>query len=292
MPSNYEIGTGLSEQEFKVASFWVKNRLLLRQIGYGSLIGVSVLLWGFVLWSLLDAFAISWPREERIGRVITSNQLTIESLRAVAPDPIQSSEVSVFTATEGRRDMLVEITNPNDMWAARFTYRFNLGGELTPERTGYVLPNSQRYLTEHGFVPTNAAQTARLAIENIEWLRVTPAQVGDSYENYAARRLDFAFDEITYESGVELGESEIGQTRFIMNNHSPYGYWGVDLTVILYRADRPVGVTTITEREILPGESRNISISWPDNITGVSRTEIRASVDILDPDSFLPTERF
>lgn len=291
MPEKYEIGSGLSEQELQVASFWVEHKLLMRKTGYGALIGVSVLLWGFVLWSLLDAYAISWPREERIPRIINANQLTLEGLRAEAPKPIQSSDVNVFTTTENRKDFLAEITNPNETWAAKFTYRFNLGGTSTQERVGYVLPNSQRYLTELGFAGGNA-QTARLTIDNIEWQRVSPAMVGDSYNDYAAQRIDFTFDDITYENNLALGESSIGQSHFTLNNHSPYGYWAVDLTIILYRADRPVGVTTITEREVKPGETRDITVNWFENITGVSKTEVRASVNILDPSSFLPTEQF
>lgn len=292
MPANHEIGSGLSEQELKVASFWVRNRILLRQIGYGILITICSVLWLFVLWSLLDAYAISYPREERIPRLITSNQVTIESLRTIAPEPIQTSDVNVFDTTGGRKDMLVEITNTNERWAATFTYRFNMGGALTEERESFVLPNSQRYLTELGYTPEAAANTADLIVENVQWVRVSPAKVGESYGQFAERRLDFSFEEITYESDVEFSGQTISQTAFVLNNNAPYGYWEVDLTIILYRADRPVAVTTITERDIKPGESRQLEIHWFDNISGVSRTDIRASVNILDDSAYLPTERF
>ncbi len=292
MPENYQIGSGLSDQELKIASFWVRNKPLFKRIGYGALIGISSALWLFVAWSLLDAYAISYPREARIPRIITSNQVTIESLRTFEPDPIQTSDTNVFDTTDGRKDLLVEITNPNEKWAATFTYRFNIGGALTPERKGFILPMSQSYITELGYTPETNARTAELAVENIEWMRVTPDDVGASYVEFSERRLDFSFDEITYENDLDFNGQKIGQTSFILNNHSPYGYWNTDLTVILYRADRPVGVTTITERELRPGENRPIKINWFDNISGVSKTEIRANVNILDDDNYLSSSRF
>lgn len=292
MPDNYQIGSGLSDQELKLASFWVRNKLILRRVGYGALMAVGGALWLFVLWSLLDAFAISYPREARIPRLISTNQITIESLRSVAPDPIQISSVTVLDTTEGRRDMLVEVTNPNTMWAAEFTYRFNIGGALTPVRQGFILPASQRYLTELGYTPETAARSAELVVEDIRWQRLSPNQVGANYTAFAERRLDFTFSEITYQSNVEFNGSSIGQSSFVLNNNAAYGYWDVDVTVILYRADRPVGVTTIREREIRPGEARPIRINWFDNLTGISKTEIRAAVNILDESSYLPTTRF
>lgn len=292
MPLDHQIGSGLSEQELSIASFWVRNKLLLKKIGLGLLIGISAALWLFVLWSLLDAYAISYPREARIPAIITTNQVTMEGLRSFAPEPIQTSDTSVFDTTDNRKDLLVEITNPNEKWAATFTYRFNIGGALTPERTGYVLPMSQIYLTELGYTPETNARTAELAVENVAWRRVTPDDVGPSYAAFVERRLDLSFDEITYENNIELNGKNIGQTAFVLDNHSPYGYWNVRLTVILYRADRPVAVTTLEERELRPGESRPIRINWFDNISGVSKTEIRADVNILDDNNYLTSSRF
>ncbi len=292
MPLNQQIGSGLSDQELKIASFWVRNKPYFKKAGFGTLIGISSVLWLFVFWSLLDAYAISYPREARIPTIISSNQITTESLRGFAPEPIQTTDTSVFDTTDNRKDMLVEITNPNEKWAATFTYRFNIGGVLTPERNGFILPMSQSYLTELGYTPETNARTAQLAVENIEWQRVTPDDVGMSYTEFAERRLDFSFDEITYENNIEFGSQKIGQTALILNNHAPFGYWNVSLTVILYRADRPVGVTTITEHELRPGESRPLHINWFDNISGVSKTEIRANVNILDDSNYLSSRRF
>jgi len=292
MPEDYQMGSGLSDQELKLASFWVRNKPRFKTAGYSLLIGLCSVFWLFVLWSLLDAYAISYPREARIPRIIASNQVTIESLQRFAPKPIQTSNANVFNTTDGRKDMLAEITNPNDKWMATFTYQFKLGGVLTPERTGFALPMDQSYITELGYTPETNANTAELIINQVTWKRLTPDDIGASYADFSQQHLDLTFDNITYENNMDLNGQKIGQTAFILNNHSAYGYWNVELTIILYRADRPVGVTTITEHELRPGEARSIQINWFDNISGVSKTDIRAKINILDVNSYLSSTRF
>lgn len=292
MPEPYNIGSGLSDQELKVASFWVRNRLVLRQVGYGSLIGISIILWGYVLWSLLDAYAISYPRESRIPRLVASNELALSGLEQSAPRAVQVSEVSVFDAPANRQDFLVEVVNPNPQWAATFTYRFIAGAEVTPDRQGYILPNSSRYLTELGYEPDQKTRSARLEVTEIRWQRVDPADVDRDYAAFAERRLALEATDIEYTRDLVIGTQNVGQSSFTLKNQTAYGYWNVELVIVLFRGNIPAAVTSITERQVKPGESRDVIVNWPDNPAGISRTEIRPSVNILDPAAYLPSEEF
>ncbi len=289
MAENHVIGSGLTEQEMKVASFWVRNRLLLRRIGYGSLIAFAGGMWAYVLWSLLDAYAISYPRESRIHRVIVQNQLAIDGLRASAPRPIEPSQASVFDATDNRQDLLVEILNPNATWWAEFDYQFDLSGERTPLRKGYVLPSSRRYLTELGFTPETRGRTARLVVENIRWMRIDPAAVGGNYEAFADARLQFRAENPTYTRDLTIGTQTVGQSAFQLVNDSAFGFWNPSVTVVLYRGTNPVGVTTIQPPLIRAGETLPITINWFENLAGVSRTDVQVNVNILDRGAYLPT---
>ncbi len=291
MADNHIIGSGMSDQELQLAGFWVRNRILLRQILHGSLIALNVVLWLFVLWGLLDWLAISYPYESRIPLKIATNQITSESLVAAAPKPLQPSQTYVFDSTGGRRDMLAELSNPNAQWYAAFDYRFDIAGLQTPLRQGFILPQSQRYITELGFA-SSTGRTARLIVDNLHWMRIDPAWVDRDYKSFAESRLAFDFLDIKYTRDIIIGTQTIGRTDFTLVNNSPYGYWSVDLTVVLYRGSVPVGVTTITRNDIKPGESTPVSINWYENLPGITRTEIRASVNILDPEAYLSSERF
>lgn len=291
MADDHIIGSGMTEQELRLSSFWIRNRILLRQILYGALIAFNVVLWLFVLWSLLDWLAISYPYESRIPLKIASNQITAESLVAATPKPLQPSQTYVFDSTSGRRDILVELSNPNPQWYAAFEYKFDIAGQQTPARQGFILPQSQRYITELGFA-SSTERTARLIVDNIRWMRVDPAWVNRDYKSFAESRLAFDFQDVKYTRDLVIGTQTIGRTDFTMVNDTPYGYWNVELTVILYRGTSPVGVTTITRRDVKPGEAAPISINWYENLPGITRTEIRASVNILDPEAYLSSERF
>jgi hypothetical protein len=216
----------------------------------------------------------------------------VDGLAASAPRPIQPSETSVFDTTDNRKDFLVELSNPNPMWWAEFDYHFDLSGQETATRQGYVLPLSQRYITELGYTPTTTSRTARLVVENIRWHRVTPDMTNGDYKNFADQRLQFTFDNLTYSHDLKFGTNTVGQTAFDFVNASAYGYWNVDLTVLLFRGTTPVGVTTISQREVRPGQHVPVSINWFENPTGISKTDVQANVNILSPGAYLPTTSF
>ncbi|MCK9361038.1 hypothetical protein M0Q28_02300 [Patescibacteria group bacterium] len=289
MANNHVIGSGLTEQELQMASFWVRNRYLLGRIGHGTLAAIGIISWLYVFWSLLDAYAISYPREARIPTRILQNQLTVDGLNASAPKQITPSQISVFQATEKRLDFLVEIINPNTTWWAEFDYQFDNAGERTPVRKGYVLPSSKRYLTELGYESKSQNRTGRLIVENIQWHRVDPNAVGRDYAAFAAARLQFRIDEPTYTRDLTIGTQVVGQSQFTLVNESAYGYWNPEITVVLFRGGNPVAATTITRNDIRPGESVPMKVNWFENIAGISKSDIRVDVNILNPKAYLPT---
>lgn len=292
MPVEERIG-GFTSGELKVASFWTRNYLKLRRAGYTTLGVVCALLWGYALIGLLDAYAISYPRESRINRDIALNQQLLASLQSDQPLDVSSSDVSVFSTTDNRFDMAVEISNPNAQWWIEFNYRFNLSGEQTPQRTGYILPQSTQVVTELGFKPTQrGGRSATLVVENIRWHRMDPNFAGAVYKDFAASRFNMSFDDIKYDTDITIGEKRVGQTSFTLNNKSGYGYWNVDLVVKLYRGGSVVAMNKITAHNVSPGEKRPMKIVWLENLPSISKTEIIPQVNLLEPDAYLKTEYF
>lgn len=286
---NHVIGSGMTDQELKLASFWMRNQSLLKRIGYGALASVGGVLWLFVLWSLLDAYAISYPRESRIPMRILRNQLSMDGLMASAPKPITPSQTTVLESTDGRLDFLVELMNPNTTWWAEYDYQFDVAGTRTPLRKGYILPSGRRYVTELGYESKDRSKTARLIVENIQWHRVDPSFVRGTYQDYAASRIQFRMEDPKYTRDLTIGKQTVGQSTFTLINDSAYGYWNPSITVVLFRGTTPVGVTTIQRTDIGAGESVPITINWFENLAGVSKTDIRVDVNIMDPKAFLPT---
>jgi hypothetical protein len=92
---------------------------------------LNIIFWAFVLWSLLDAYIISYPREARIPRIIAENQLAISGLQATTPQALLPSDVTVFEISGNRKDFLVQLSNSNETWWASFDYRFRIGDLMT-----------------------------------------------------------------------------------------------------------------------------------------------------------------
>jgi hypothetical protein len=279
--------------ELKFASWWVAHGTQLRRGVMIFLVGTSALFWGYTLWGLLDAYAISYPRESRITRQIAINQQLLAGLESDRPSEFALTPVILAQTTDNRIDMSVEVSNPNEQWWAEFNYRFNLSGEQTPLRSGYVLPGGRQVIGELGYVPNSAGgRSATVSIENIRWHRVDPAVVGDSYENYAKKRLDLAFEDIRYSTDLTLGTRKIGQSSFTLVNKSAYGFWSLDLVVRLYRGGSVAATNIVRLTNIQPGERRNVDLVWLDNLPSVTRTEIVPQVNLLDTSAFLPTTKF
>jgi len=290
--SEQQIG-GYTTGELKVATFWVRNHLMLRRSLFIFLISLCVVFWGYAAAGLIDAYAISYPRESRIVRQVAMNQQLLVALSSDAPKDVSPSDVAVFATTDNRYDMMVEITNPNPQWWVEFNYHFNLSGEDTPARSGYILPGSTQVLTELGYAPkTRGGSSATLVVDNIRWHRIDPKFVGASYPDFAANRLNISFDDMKYDTDITVGTKRVGQSSFTLNNHSSYGFWSLDLIVRLYRGDSIIAINKITVTDVNPGEKRPIQMLWFDNLPSVSKTEIIPQVDLLDPSAYLPTQYF
>ena len=285
--------SGFTEGELRVASFWVRYEGLLRNALYGLFIAINVLAWGYVLWTVLDTYAISYPRESRITEEIARNQIALSALEADRPARIQTESVSVFTITDSRLDFSVDAHNQNDQWWAEFTYHFNVGGEQTPRRAGFIMPNENTVITELGFTPeSTGARVAELVVEDVRWHRIDPSIVGQKYSDYQFERYNVAFENVIFDRSVTVGTKQIGRTIFDLVNKGAYGYWNMDLVIKLSRGDTLLAVNKITLSEIVPGENRHIEMEWFETLPPITKTEIIPIINFIDQSTYLPTERF
>jgi len=293
MPEDQKIGAGFTEGELQFASFWVREQVLIRQVTYALLIGINAIFWGYSLWGFIDAYAISYPRESRITQEIEENGILLRQLSTNQPKGVQTRSVSVFKSTEDRLDMIVPISNPNEQWYAEFTYRFNVSGELTPVRSGFILPGQTSYLGEHGFVPEKTGgRSAVLTVDNIRWRRLDPSVVGDNYEEWISRRDAFDISDTEYSADLKIAGKTISRTSFTFTNPTAYGYWDVGLYILLKRGDAPAASTFINLSNVTPGFTRRINIDWFEDLPSVSGTEIIPVVNFLDESAYLPSTHF
>lgn len=291
MSDDYQIGSGMTEGQLKAASWWVRHRIALHGAGYMSLMALCLILWSYAAWTAVDVWVLSAPRESRLLSRVATNVLNQDALQAAQPQALQPGQAFRLTGTDERQDMLALLSNPNARWWAEFDYHFSLGDTQTPTRHSFVLPQSQQPLTEIGWKGA-VTYPPQLVVDKLLWHRLQPDQVERNYANFQSRRSAFEISAPTYDNDTVVGDRHIGRTTFTLRNGSGFGFWSVDLTVILYNEGTPVAFTLINQRELKPGETRPVTLNWFEPLESVTRTEVRPSVNILDPKVFLPAERF
>lgn len=286
-------GRGFTEGELKYVSWWVRNEVRIRFWTRASLFAANGLVWAYVGWGLLDAYAISYPRESRLTLAIAQNQSTLNRIEQDRPVNVGTSQVLVFQSTDKRLDIAVDIQNPNTQWWPEFTYRFSVAGEQTPPRQGFVLPDSLVTLTELGFLPkSNGGRAAQLIVDNIRWHRVEPDSVEGDYAQFADKRFGgVSTKNIKFENVVGSGDQQVGHTTFDVVNNGSYGYWSMDYIIKLMRGSTVVGVNRINLMSLRPGETRHVDLLWYDRIPAVTKTEIQPIINLLDSNSYLPSSR-
>lgn len=293
MPEQEEsvVGAGFTESELEFASFWVRNRTMIHRSIVLTLTVLCIGLWGYALWGVIDAYVIAYPVESRITQDIAENTFIARELERNRPKSVQASSVQVFEATDGRIDMVVPIQNPNDQWYAEFTYRFNLSGEETPKRSGFILPGQSSFLGEFGYAPkTKGARIATLVVDGIHWKRLDPSVVGDDYSKWKSARDAFEFNAVAFTPATN--DKGVSRTSFVFRNPTGYGYWSLGLYLFLLRGDTPVATTYLSLPNVRPDEMRNVDVDWFGKISGVTDTKIVPVVNFLDSSVYLPSTKF
>ena len=293
MSENTVVGRGFTEGELKAAGWWVRNHVIIRTWSRIILVALNVIVWGYVSWGLLDAYAISYARESNITMAIAVNQQNLDRLMQDRPLNVGTSAVLVFPNTEERVDIAVDIENPNPSWWAEFSYKFNVAGEQTSARQGFVLPGELTTLTELGFKASSpSVRSAQLLIENIRWHRVEPSEVELDYDKYINKRFGgVKVENVRFDPSSVAVNRTASRTTFDVVNNGAYGYWSIDYIIKLMRGNTVIAINKVNMRELKPGETRNVDLYWYDTIQSVTKTEVIPIINLLDTNSYLPSSR-
>jgi len=282
-----------SDQELRASIFWVKNEVKLFKIFRFLVYILNIIFWGYVIWGLLDAYIISYPRESKLSAEIVNNQKILAKIVSDQPVNITTSRVLVFNNTENRRDIAVDIKNSNQDWWAEFDYQFSLSGEETAKHHDFILPQEANTLTELGFKPkTKGSRQAKLIISNLHWHRIDPNQVYGSYKDFIKKRFSNVKVSNIKSKQIQLGDKKILQTSFDIINNGAYGFWSIDYIIKLKRSSNTIAVNKINIKNLKPGDIKHIELRWFDNISATTKTEITPHINLLNPHSYLDVSDF
>ncbi len=277
--NSFESAGAATEQELRWSQWWVDHRERVKNAGLAAFAVVDVLLVGFGFWGFVDWLAFGGLREEQMIRQMASSDygqfpsLTLEELRVGAP--------IVLSGGVGKIDLLTSVENRNGGFWAELEYRYVIGGEELPLRKAFVLPGETKFVSELG-ASSGFGASAEFRIERRLWHRVD-LQGARSASEFAEARLAIRAENPVYAPSDPLATTPVSRAAFTLVNSSAFGYYDVNLLVLLYRGDAVVGVNRASLDVLAAGERKNMEIFWYQLLPQVTKVEVVPDLNIYDP---------
>jgi len=276
----------LSEKQLNWGYWFVTHKIALRRILSVFLIVFSAATLGFSGYYLALDIMNAPVREADLVALVKSG-LNPAVAAAQAPKALSLSNVQIIVA-QGKYDFIGTVNNPNQYFAARFTYRFTGGAVATPPADEFVLPGEQKFIMQLGVVSATRPSNASLEILTTSWQRIDRHQYPD-WSDFAAEHLNFPISDISYVPEIELDSDKppIGKTSFTITNDTGYGYYGIRALVVMYRGPAIVAVNSTTFDSLRPSGSLSGEVTWYENYGAVTSIKVFPEVDILNDASYI-----
>lgn len=213
-----------------------------------------------------------------VVNIDTQNQVTIQNLA----QPMIVGEARTYPSPGDRTDYIALLENTNDRWLAEFQYFFNTPDGNTTPRRGYLLPGRSFYATELGSETVTNARTVEIVIDNLEWFRISPANIPD-LTDWLDFREDIIIENIRHGDTISIADTNIIQTSFDIQNATPFSYWDVDILVILSQANNISAINRIRLPGLDTGESRTVNVNWFGNISRTGSISVIPQLNFFNP---------
>ncbi|MBI4122286.1 MAG: hypothetical protein HY461_03060 [Parcubacteria group bacterium] len=270
----------LTERQLKWGYWFVVHRDQLKRLLVIALISLSVILFGFSLFRVVQFYVFEQDDYVRLLGAAATDYIDIEGIHQLNRiEEMQVISRQVIAGTGGNVDVVARVRNPNAKWALKsFTYRFAVGTTVLPEEQGFLLPGEEKFLFALN-VRAPASGTPQLLIDNEQWQRVI------LYEKWGPERLAFKITEKAFtpaRSGELSGQLPISEASATLTNTTAYNYNQVDVQIGLYSGNRLVAVNLLPLPNFTSGQVRTLSSRWTVALGAVSTVEIIPTVNILD----------
>ncbi len=273
-----KLNTNLTEEipewKLRLAYFYTQHKIALKRGGWFMLFFINLIII-MVLGITFVNYQTGQLKEKRLLSQLPNNLVNRQAIEKNKPLNLISGQVQMVKSIEDDKvNLLVKITNPNKQWAVKsLTYSFVIDGQLTPSRSTFVLPASDKYLTEFNL---KQPQKVQLKITDIQWQKIK----------------DYSL--LSYKDQIKTVQSKFipsqnsklfsGSSLITIYNDTPYGFWEVGLTVVLYDQQlRPLAVDYIIINKLRAQEKREVRLNWQEKIkTRVYQTKVYPEVNLLD----------
>jgi len=264
--------------------WYVTHKLLLKRILIGVLIGINTLLIGYVVFALVQQYAIRYTDfRADLQNLRSGGQFAqLQAIRqSQYPQNLRVTGIRVFE-TGTARNLVATVANPNSGWAATFEYYFQVGDSATAVREGFIYPGESKSIIDLGVTDVGAVR--QLMIENVLWEKV------NNFSEVYAERYDFPVENVVFTPSRTSEISDqvpISRVRFDITNETPYNYNNPVFLILLRSGGQVVAVNTTATAAFLSGETETIEATWFQNLPQIQDVQIIPQINIFDEDAYL-----
>ena len=277
----YNDPSGLSVSEMDFGLWLSENRHKLLRILTIFLIVLSA---GLFIFS--SYYYVIYLSSGGNTSLVTNN--IVSSPRQVTAD-LLIDPVQVFTG-ENSYDLAVKLTNPNDKFTANFQYCFTQAGQNLTCGDAYIMPGEVKYVLDLAQVISGTPGDIVFQTSHIFWQRIDAHKIPD-WGSYASSHLNFVITNQTFTPAASNSLSNkvgLNTLSFTVQDQSAYGYYQAPLDLLFFNGTTLVGVNRYDLENINSGETRQVNITWPGSLPGVTQTQIVPDINIMDPSVYLP----
>ena len=250
-----------------------------------SLLGVgSLLLYSFFFYNLFDY--IRYSKEQRLSmEELSMLNVGVGTTRNAIP--LEVLEENFFIHGDSC-DFLVKVHNLNNNFFAYLSYCFEDGEDKLACSSDIIFPGEEKYFLIISSKLEKRPTSPKFKTTSLRWERVDIRKY-PNWDDYHNLRIDFDISDIKYTRTASTDGTyrDFNNLSFSIRNNSPYNYWELPLSIIMYSRGSIVGINKYRISEFRSKEYRNISITWPNSVSGVDEVKIIPNLNILDEDNYI-----
>jgi hypothetical protein len=267
------------------AGYWFSaNKYKLYKILIGVLIGVSVIFWFYVIFTVVKIAFIEPDQSYLYTDLVQNKSPVLEIHQKQAPEPIiikttdsasSSSEISSSSLTVKSADFVSIITNPNKNWLVEVDYKFVwIDGETDIQR-GLILPMHEQALASFGVSVSGLPNSVTLEIVNYDWQRIKDPK--------KLERIEEMLNVITKSESNIINNGKSAVLKYSISNTSIYTIVDPVFIVTVSRFTGDIAAVGINKAvEIASNESIDLEKRWLHSVSTNLEVKVYPVINYLD----------
>jgi hypothetical protein len=275
----YKDSNGLSLEKMNFGLWFSESRKKITKVIIVILIAISIFFFLYSSYNFVIYFSTN-PDDNAIVSSVSSPRNLVSDLVAGVPRIFKNGD---------SYDLISTLSNPNSKFVAHFKYCFaNEAGDINCGAS-FIFPGEEKYLSALGQKISVGSAAVSLRLSEISWQRVNNHKIPD-WNSFAGEHLNFNLENIKLNLDSDSssgGKTGLDSLEFTITNRTAFSYYEVPLNIVFYRDSEIIGANKTIMENFLTGASRTIRLSWLSSLSGVTRTDIRPELNLLDDSIYL-----